>query len=545
MNVSKVIRDFKKNANGWLWISLIGAAVILLPIFSILAALFKPTNENWAHIQQFLLKDYALQTVWLLLGTGLATVIVGTGLAWLVAAYDFTGKRFFRWAFVLPLAIPPYIAAYTYSTMFDYTGVVPKTLRDWFGYTLDPDLIDVRSLSGAIFIFTLFLFPYVYMITRSFLERQSGSYIENARLLGRRPAAVFTKVVLPMARPAIIGGVSLVLFEVVSDYGVTSYFGIHTITTAIFQTWFGLYDVDSAVRLAAYLMAGIVGVFLIERLLRMNRRYSASTSKSRPLVPKRLRGLANTAALLICGLVVAVSFLIPVIQLIAWALLTYQDVLTSKFIKLTFNTLYVALIATAIILVVSAAAANVNRVQRNKFTMILTKLLTAGYSIPGAILAIGVLSSFLWLDQQMIALLGTGQLILSMTLIMLIVAYVVRFMATGYQAVEAGFEKVGHHYMEASRMLGHGMTKTFFKVDLPLIKGSLLSGTVLTFVEIVKELPLALLLRPFNFETLATKTYQFANDEMIQEAAVPSLFIIAVSMLAVAVFHRVGERLER
>lgn len=545
MNAAKVIRDVKKNANGWFWISLMGAAVILLPIFSILASLFKPTNENWAHIQEFLLKDYALQTVWLLLGTGIATLIVGTGLAWLVSAYDFIGKRFFRFAFILPLAIPPYIAAYTYSTMFDYTGVVQKTLRDWFGYNLPPDLIDIRSLPGAILIFTLFLFPYVYMITRSFLERQSGTYIENARLLGRSPAAIFFRVVLPMARPAIIGGVSLVLFEVVSDYGVTSYFGVHTITTAIFQTWFGLYDADSAVRLAAFLMAGIVGAFLIERLLRARRRYSASTSKSRPLVQKRLRGLGHAAALLICGLVVAVSFLIPVLQLITWAWLTYQDVLTAQFIELTFNTLRVALLATAIILVISTTAANVNRVQRNRFTVILTKLLTAGYSIPGAILAIGVLTLFLWLDQQVIAQFGTGQLVLSMTLLMLIVAYVVRFMATGFQAVEAGFEKIGHHYMEASRMLGHGLTKTFFKVDLPLIKGALLTGTVLTFVEIVKELPLALLLRPFNFETLATKTYQYANDEMIQEAAVPALFIIAVSLLAVAVIHRVGERTER
>lgn len=249
-----------------------------------------------------------------------------------------------------------------------------------------------------------------------------------------------------------------------------------------------------------------------------------------------------------CGLMFACSFLIPVIQLIVWAAWSYDDVLTPAFFELTYNTIGLALTATAIIMVFSVITANVVRQQSNVLTYVLARSVTSGYSVPGAIIAIGVLALFIGLDQWLAPLyarmgLGKAPLVLSMSLVMLVVAYVVRFMATGYNAVEAGFEKIGMKYTEASRLLGLGMTKTFFKVDAPLIKGALFSGVILTFVEIMKELPLALLLRPFNFETLATKTYQYASDERIYEASIPSLFIIGVSMVSVIVFHQLGKRL--
>lgn len=550
MSLPNLFRAREKLTNGWLLVSLLAGAVVLLPIFSIFLSIFHTPNENWHQIKQYLLKDYVLQSVSLALFTGIFTVLIGVTLAWLIAAYDFPLKRFFRWALVLPLAIPPYIAAYTYSTMLSYTGVVQKTLRAQFGISIPPNLLDVMSLQGAIFIFTMFLFPYVYMITRSFFERQSGSYIENAVLLGRRPGSIFLRIALPISRPAIIGGLTLVIFEVLGDYGVTSYYGIQTISTAIFSTWFGMYDVDSAVRLAAWLMAGVIGVFVIERLLRQNRRYSASTSKSRPLVPKRLRGMTAFAALCYCTAIFACSFLIPFVQLIVWSTWTYETVLTSTFLQVTLRTLSVALITTSIIIVLSVAVANVCRVEANSLAFVMSKLVTAGYSVPGAIIAIGVLNVFIWLDGQlapMYGVLGMGEapLVLSLSLLMLIVAYVVRFMATGCNTVEAGFEKIGTKYLEASRLLGNGMTRTFFKVDFPLMKGALLSGTILTFVEIMKELPLTLLLRPFNFETLATKTYQYASDEKIYEASLPSLFIILVSLISVVLFHQLGKRMER
>ncbi|MBS4190635.1 iron ABC transporter permease [Bacillus sp. FJAT-49705] len=541
-------RFLQKDFNSWWMISIIGAAVILLPILFIFFSLFQEPNENWFQIREYLLKTYVANTVILVLLTGIFTAILGVSLAWLVAAYDFPLKRFFRWGLLLPLAIPPYIAAYTYKTMFSYTGVIQTTLRNQFNYQIDPEILSISSLRGAIFIFTFFLFPYVYIMTKAFLESQSSSFFENARLLGRKPISIFVKVVLPLSRPAIVAGAVLVIYEVLSDYGVTSYFGIHTISTAIFQTWFGMYDIDSAMRLAAWLMVIILGMFILERLLRQRRRYHLN-NKSRPLVPMKLKGFKAAAAFAYCSIVFLIGFLIPLIQLIAWAKLTFSKVWDETFITLFFQTIFVAAIATVLILFLSVVVANVCR-RHTTGSYILAKLTTTGYSIPGAIIAIGVLAMFITLDKWLAPLysyigLGDAPLILSLSLVMLIVGYVIRFMATGFNAVEVGYEKIGTKFSEASRLLGFGMTKTFFKVDLPLIKGALVSGFILTFVEICKELPLALLLRPFNFDTLATKTHQYAKDELIHEASISSLMIIGISILSVVVFQMIDKKVQR
>lgn len=547
MRPATVERQIKKHINGWVIISVAGAAIVLLPLVTILLSVFQAPNENWSHITQYMLRDYVLQSVWLVLFSGAGTVLIGVSLAWLIAAYDFPLKSFFRWALMLPLAVPPYIAAFTYSNMLSFTGVVQTTLRSW-GFQPNPALFDIMSMPGAVFIFTMFLYPYVFMITRAFLERQSGSYIDNARLLGRTPLSIFTQVVVPLSRPAIAGGVTLVAFEVLSDYGVVNYYGIQTFTTAIFKTWFGMYDLESATRLAAWFMFSILFLVVAERLMRRQRRFSATTSKGSPLIPKRLKGPSSWLATAFCTAVLALSFLIPIAQLIVWAGWTYDDVLaTADFGRLTYNTVIAALMATVVIVALSVIVANTSRTLNNAYGFALAKMMTAGYSIPGAIIAIGVLSLFIGIDERLAPLyramgLGDSPLVLSLSLVMLVVAYIIRFMATGYNAVEAGFEKIGMKYTESSRMLGLGMTGTFFKVDLPLIRGSLFSGVILTFVEIVKELPLALLLRPFNFDTLATKAYQYASDERIFSAALPSLIIIGVSMTSIIIFHHLGKR---
>lgn len=548
MKTSPLKRYAQKELNGWWIISMIVAAVILLPILYVFIELFQAPNENWHQIRQYLIKNYVFNTVFLVVLTGVFTSFLGITLAWLTAAYDFPLRKFFRWGLMLPLAIPPYIAAYTYRTMLSYTGVIQTTLRNQFDYQISPEILSISSLRGAVFIFSLFLFPYVYIIARAFLESQSSAYIESARLLGRKPFAVFTKVVLPLSRPALIGGAVLVIYEVLSDYGVTSYFGIHTITTAIFQTWFGMYDVDTAMRLAAWLMVFIIGTMILERLLRMRERYHLS-NKSRPLVPKKLRGFPAVAAFLYCSAVFLLGFFVPFIQLLSWAKLTVDKVWDTEFFTLLNQTVSVAAISTSIILIFAVIVANVSR-SKTSFSFVLSKWITSGYSIPGAIIAIGVLAVFIQLDEELAPLysmmgFGNAPLVLSLSIAMLVVGYTIRFMATGYNAIEVGFEKIGTKYTEASRLLGNGVTKTFFKVDLPLIKGAVLSGFILTFVEICKELPLVLLLRPFNFETLATKTYQYAKDEMIHEASIPSLMIIGLSALSVFVFHIIDKRVKQ
>ncbi|MCL6604692.1 MAG: iron ABC transporter permease [Paenibacillus sp.] len=533
--------QIKRTFNGWRIVSLLGAAAILLPILLVFLSIFETPNDNWLQIKRYLIKDYMVQTIELTVITGVLTTFLGVSLAWLVAVYDFPGKRFFRWALVLPLAIPPYIAAYTYSTMFSYTGFVQKTLRNEWGILPKQEWITLSSMRGAVIIFTLFLFPYVYLITRAFFEKQSASYIENARLLGRSPLSIFLRVALPLSRPAIVGGVSLVVFEVLSDYGVTNYFGLHTISTAIFQTWFGMYDVESAMRLAAWLMIIVVGMFILERFLRSHRAYSSTTSKSNPLVPRRLTGLAKWSASIVCLIIWSFAFFIPLIQLLAWASWTFESIWKDEFFSYLYRTLYVAVLSTCMIMIFSVIVGAVNR-SRSTFSYMLSKGVTAGYSVPGAIIAIGVLALFLRLDRIFASMyhgLGFGgtPVVLSLTVVMLVCGYVIRFMATGYNAVDMGFEKVGRKYTEASRLLGMSFTRTFFRVDFPLIKGAVISGFILTFVEICKELPLALLLRPFNFDTLATKTYQYANNEQIYEAAIPSLLIIGISFTSVYVLQ--------
>jgi len=550
MNLSLWLRGLSRFRNGWIVISVSGALVVLLPSIYILVGLFRKQSENWPHIRQYLLADYALHSLWLVLGTGAFALILGLTLAWLVAAYDYPLRRFFAWAFVLPLAIPPYIAAYTYSSMLSYTGSVQTFMRNVLGLTPDQKYFDIMSMKGAIFIFTLFLFPYIYLIVKTFLEKMSASFIENARLLGKGPFYIFFRVVLPMSQAALAGGLSLVAFEVLNDFGVTKHFGIPSFTTAIFKTWFGMYDIDSAIRLAALLMSFIVGFFLIERLVRRRKKISPPTARMSPLRRRKLRGLPAAAAFLLSAIVFLFAFLIPVVQLLVWARWTYRDVLNAKFAGMLFNSLFASFVSIAILLLFAVIVTNVGRSYRSLFALSLPKLMSMGYAIPGAVLSIGVLAVFISLDRRLGGLyellgFGANKLVLSMSLAMLIFAYVIRFLSVGVSAIESGFEKTGNKYTEASRLLGYGMTRSFFKVDLPLIRGAMFTGGILAFMEIVKELPLTLLLRPFNFDTLATKAYQYASDEQIHQASVPSLFIIAVGIAAVFFYHWLGEKTSR
>lgn len=544
---SHLQRDFKRKLNGWTIWSGVGTLAVLLPSLYILFGLTRKPNENWEHIRTYMLTDYAVQSLWLVIGTVTFTVMIGVTLAWLVAAHDFPLRRFFAWAFVLPLAIPPYIGAYTYGSMLSYTGSIQSFMRNQLGWTVDQAYFDIMSMKGAIFIFTMFLFPYVYLITKSFLEKQSASFIDNARLLGKNPFYIFVRVVLPLSQAAIVGGASLVAFEVLNDFGVTKHFGIQSFTAAIFKTWFGMSDVDSAIRLAALLMSFIIGLFLVERLLRRRRKYSTPTSKTSPLQRRKLRGLSAFAVFVCSMIVFSLSFLIPVLQMAVWATWTYGDVLNATFLKLTLNTVLISLVSVTVLMVLAVIAANVSRMERSVFTLVMTKIISMGYSIPGAVLSIGVLAVFISVDKQLAGVYeklgwGTGKLVLTMSIVMLVYAYVIRFLSVGFNAVEAGFEKIGNRYSEASRLLGRGITRTFFKVDFPIIKGALFTGFILAFMEIMKELPLTLLLRPFNFETLATKAYQYASDEQIHQASIPSMLIVAVGVISVFFYHWLGEK---
>ncbi|RHB50054.1 iron ABC transporter permease [Exiguobacterium sp. AM39-5BH] len=536
----------KRQLNGWAILSFIALVFIVLPGVVVLVELFAPVNDNWQHIREYLLPTYVRNTLFIMLATGLLTTIIGTSLAWFVTVYDFPFRRFFKWALILPLAIPPYIGGYTYHGILNYTGVIQTTLRNEFGITVDQTYFNIMTIQGTVFIFTLFLYPYIYTITRAFLHNQSSSMIENARILGRGSWDIFFTVVIPISRVAIIGGVSLVLMEVLNDYGVVKYFGIQTFSTAIFSTWFGMKDTSSALKLAGTLMILVIAILTMERLVRGRKQFSYATTKVKPLKPRQLTGWHRYAVFGYVATIFAVAFLIPFVQLVAWTVLTFEQVFTAEFFRLVWNTVSVAFIATVIILVFALIIANYTRLFPSNMTRVISKVTTLGYSIPGAAIAIAVITLFLLLDEWVLNValaLDFGQtFVFRTTLIMLIFAYVIRFLAIGYNSIESGFEKVGKSFTEASRMLGWGTVQTFFRVDIPMIKGAIMSAFILVFIDIMKELPLTLFLQPFNFSTLATQAFKYVSDEKIHEAALASIVIVLMSGLLIFVFHKVLDK---
>nr|WP_242057567.1 iron ABC transporter permease [Halobacillus yeomjeoni] len=541
-----MLRKLPGYLNIWSVLSLIIVILILMPNLTILVNFFTQKAENWGHIQEFILPDLIKNTSLLIVFTGFLTVMIGTSLAWLVSAYDFPMKAFFKWALILPLAIPPYIAGYTYNGIMNYTGVIQTTLRNRWDVTVDQKYFDILTLPGAVFIFTIFLFPYVYTITRAFLSNQSASLVENARLLGRNPWEVFFKIVLPISRGAIVGGVSLVLLEVLNDYGVVQFFGVPTFSTAIFQTWFGMNDLNSAIKLSATLMFIVFSILILEKVLRGRKKYSNTTAKARPLTPIRLQGLQAWVAFSYCLVIFLLGFMIPFVQLVDWMFLTFHKIASPEFKSLIWNSLLVSFVGAAMIVVFAVIIANFSRMHQSILSKSAARVTILGYSIPGAVIAVGISTVFIQIDNYLFSFYETigmePTLFLSTSLFMLISAYVIRFLAIGYNSIESGFDKIGNKYTEASRMLGMNLTKTFFKVDLRMIKGPLISGFILAFIEILKELPLTLILRPFNFDTLSTKAFQYAGDEQIHEASLASIIIVIICGIAIYIFHQVLEK---
>ena len=540
-------RRIKRSLNIWAVMSFFFILLIILPNISVLSAVLKRPNENWLHIKEYLLKDYIANSITLVSFTGLFASALGTLCAWLVCAYDFPLRKFMKWALMLPLAIPPYIAAYTYSGMLSYTGVIQTFMRNSMGLRPDQRYFDIMSMQGAIFIFTFFLFPYVYIITKSFLEKQSSSFIENARLLGKNSFEIFFKVVLPVSRASIVAGTSLVAMEVLNDYGVVQYFGIPAFSTAIFKAWFSMGDIDSAVKLSSILMVMVVCVLVGENLMRGRRKYSSNSARARRISRKRLKGIYALMASALCLAVFGFGFAVPILQLAHWGMLTYKSILTGEFINMTISSLSMALITSIIIMGIALVLANYCRLSETRISKVYSRVTAIGYSIPAAVISVAMIVFFIAVDSRLypvVRSLGieSPKLILSTSVVMLVFAYCVRFLAIGYNSAESGFQKMGKRFHESSRMLGKNSIQTFWHVDLKMIQPALIGGFLLVFVDILKELPLTLILRPFNFNTLAIKAYQYANDEMIHEASIASLIIVGISLAAIYAFNRIGSR---
>lgn len=515
--------------------------ILLAPVAVVLASVFVSSGDIWRHLQETVLADYIRNSLWLMLGVGALALPLGVIPAWLVTSFRFPLSRQLEWALLLPLAFPAYIIAYTYTGLLDFAGPAQSWLREAFGE--GHWFPEVRSLPGAAVMLALVLYPYVYLLTRAAFQEQSACAVEAARVLGAGPARAFFRVALPLARPAIVAGLSLALMETLADYGVVQYFGVATFTTGIFRTWFGLGSSVAAAQLSALLMGFVLALILLENRARKQARYHHASNRYRPAAPKRLPGWRGGLAFALCALPVGFGFIIPAAQLSVWAAQTYGASMNRQFLALTWHSVELALIASALALGAALALAYARRLQPGPLTYAVNRLLSLGYAVPGTVIAIGVLLPFTWLDRQLAKWLGLlldvdAGLALSGTIAILVFAYLTRFLAVSLNTVEAGLEKIRPAMDEASRSAGVGGFGLLRRVHGPMMRSSLLAAALLVFVEVLKELPATLILRPFNYNTLAVRAFELANDERLAAASLPALTIVLVGIIPVMILNR-------
>ncbi|MDN5216201.1 iron ABC transporter permease [Fulvivirgaceae bacterium BMA12] len=531
--------------NSWTIYLVIIVLAIAIPLLSIFFGLFKGPGDSWNHIQNTVLFNYVTNSLMLTIGIGALTILTGVSTAWFVSTCEFPGRKFFEWALILPLAIPSYIIAYTYAGIFDFAGPLQILYRRWFPD--QPFTFDIMNIYGVIILLSFVLYPYVYATARAAFINQSAAIIESGRVLGCSPWKIFYKLVLPLSRPAIIAGVSLVIMEVLNDYGAVKYFGVPTFTTGIFRAWFSLGDVQSAIFLSALLM-GFVLLFLgLEQIQRGGRKYDQITGASNSLARFQLQGIKRLAVCIVCLTPLLLGFVVPVLQLGFWSFKTFRSVMGQEFWQMILNSFSVAGITALLSVLVALILAYAVKLNGGYFAAIMTKVANIGYAIPGAVIAVGIMIPVLSIDKFLIKGLErlTGNslgLIISGSLFMLIFAYLVRFLVVAFNPTEEGFKKIGWQLTEAARTLGFGPFKCLVKINIPLMKGALLSGALLVFVDVLKELPLTLILRPFNFHTLATKAFELASDEMVAESANAALIIVLTGIIPIIVLSKLISR---
>ncbi|MEW6488684.1 MAG: iron ABC transporter permease, partial [Thermodesulfobacteriota bacterium] len=472
------------------------------------------------------------------------TLLLGVGTAWLATVCRFPGQRVFQWALLLPMAMPAYIIAYTYTGLLDFAGPVQSALRGWFGWGYgDYWFPPVRSLGGAVAMLALVLYPYVYLLSRTAFQEQSVAALEASRTLGCGPWRSFFAVALPLARPAIAAGLSLALMEALADFGTVQYFGVNTFTTGIFRTWFGLGERAAAAQLAALLMAFVLALVVLERLSRRRARYHHAGQRQQAGAGYLLGGWRAAAAFGACALPVFFGFLLPAGQLGVWAFRTWRHTVDGAFLQLARNSLALAAGAAVLTLALAVFLAYGKRLRPSRAVAASVQAAGMGYAVPGLVIAVGVIIPFAWVDHAVDAWMrgafgiSTG-LLLSGTLAAVVFAYVVRFLAVSLHTVDAGLGKVRPSMDDAARSLGLSPAAVLGRVHLPLLRGSLLTALLLVFVDVLKELPATLILRPFNFNTLAVRAFELASDELLAESAAAALAIVLTGLLPVILISR-------
>ncbi|TVQ85414.1 MAG: iron ABC transporter permease [Chromatiaceae bacterium] len=525
--------------------TLVSIALLLsLPVLVVVGFLFVPAGEIWRHLAATVLPLYVSNSLLLMLGVSVGTLIGGVGCAWLTSMCRFPGRGLFEWALLLPMAMPAYIIAYTYTGLLDFAGPVQTTLRAWTGWGFrDYWFPQIRSLEGAMLMLSLVLYPYVYLLARAAFLSQSLCVLDVSRTLGNGPWRTFFTVALPLARPAIVAGLSLALMEALADYGTVQYFGVPTFTTGIFRTWFGLGSPAAAAQLSALLLGFVFALILLERWSRRHARYHHSSQREQVIRRLHLRGWRAALASLFCFSPLLFGFLVPAGQLLYWSLAVATTRFDAAFLQLAWNSLSLAAGAALLALLLALLLGYGRRLHPSLTVRTSVQVAAMGYAVPGTVIAVGVMIPFAWFDNSLDAWMrarfgvSTG-LLLSGTLAAVMFAYVTRFLAVALQTVEAGLTKIRPSMDEAGRSLGYRPSQMLARIHLPMLRGSLLTALLLVFVDVLKELPATLILRPFNFNTLAVRAFELASDERLADSAPAALTIVIAGLLPVILLSR-------
>ncbi len=540
-----LIRFMRSIADVWRLSALFIVTCVLLPLVCILVLSFGASDNIWGHLFDTVLPRYISQTGQLMVGVAVLILIIGVSGAWLTTMCQFPGRKFFEWALLLPLAMPAYVIAYTYTDLLEFAGPVQQALRFVFGWRSPQEywFPEIRSLGGAIMMLSFVLYPYVYLMARASFLGQSVCVLEASRVLGQSPWGSFYHVALPLARPAIAGGMALALMETLNDIGTVDYFAVQTLTLGIYNTWLTMDNLGGAAQISLVLLGFVVFLIFMERYGRRHQKYFNTTNRVRALTCYQLQGAKGWVVSCFCFLPILAGFLIPACILLYYAIAFFKTSFNAEYLTYVGNSVMMASVTAVFASFIAIILAYGNRLSKLKGFSHFAQLARLGYAIPGTFLAVGILIPLAAFDNLLDAYMrdwfgvSTG-LILSGSLFILFYAYIVRFLGVSYGAIESSLGKVTPHMDDAGRSLGKTSWGILQHIHFPLIRGGIVTGALIVFVDTMKELPATLLLRPFNFETLAVFVYQFASDELLEECALGAVTIVFVGLLPVCLLSR-------
>ncbi len=533
---------FLRKINIWYLSSFLISIAVAIPIVTVFSSFFESTGEYSSIIKNTFLYDYIFNSLSLLLGVLFLTFVIGVTGAYLVSFYSFPGANFFKWALILSFAVPSYIYAYSLTAFFENYGTAFSILKNLFGEgDYNSSIPKFDGMMGAILSISFSLFGYVYVLTRASFHYQSQNLIELGRNLGFTKQKSFLKIILPSARPAIVAGLSLVAMETLSDFGSVSFFGISTLTTGIYNAWISFDDLALANQLSFYLLIFILGLFILENLSRKKAQYHSPSKggfKKKSLTT--LYGLRAWLAFSFCFLVFFISFLFPVLQMLYWTVIFPKHLADLNLFELFSNTIILVLLSSIVLIGFAFISNYGNRLSRSKFLEILTTFSISGYAIPGIILAVAFITFISWFDNNIINLFEIRNIksIFIGSVLGLVIVYFIRFYSLASNGIKSGYLKINYSIDESAYLLGYSKFKTFKNIHIPYLKNSIMLIGILISIEIIKELPITLIMRPFNFETFATQAYIFASQDLLEAAAAPSLFLILIASFFILITSR-------